>query len=165
VGCGTGGLSLRLAQKCRFVLGIDISEKMIRQAEKRIKKENIENVQFLQTDATRIHRDVNEEFDIATFSFVIHEIVHHQRITILKQTAKVSRSLLIYDYHIPLPRNLYGLSPSVIEFFTSGDHFANFKDYRRRGGLDPILQEAGLVVTDEKINHTGIFRLVAAEVP
>lgn len=44
MGCGTGGISLCLAKKCKKLYAVDISPKMIELCNSKIKKENIDNI-------------------------------------------------------------------------------------------------------------------------
>ena len=49
-GCGVGRLVVPLAEKCVEILGVDISELMLKEAALNCEKRKINNVKFLQTD-------------------------------------------------------------------------------------------------------------------
>lgn len=50
VGCGTGKYALAIADRCKKVIGIDLSEKMIEIARKKATELNVTNVDFWQGD-------------------------------------------------------------------------------------------------------------------
>lgn len=47
VGCGAGRFSVALARKCKEVVGIDLSEAMIRQAHERAQRASVHNLHFI----------------------------------------------------------------------------------------------------------------------
>jgi len=53
VGCGTGNFSIKLAYKGALVTGIDISEKMLRTADKKAKQEKL-NINFVKMDSQNL---------------------------------------------------------------------------------------------------------------
>jgi len=73
IACGTGALSLQMASKAKFVMGIDLSESMISQARKTQQKNAITNVEFQKMDATDLKNFQDKEFDVATISMAIHQ--------------------------------------------------------------------------------------------
>ena len=62
VGCGTGRHSIELAKRGFNVTGIDISEGMLKEAEKTAQKENVK-VKFIKADAVKFRTD--EKFNAA----------------------------------------------------------------------------------------------------
>ncbi|MEM7373475.1 MAG: class I SAM-dependent methyltransferase [Bacteroidota bacterium] len=58
--CGNGMLSSRLAVKCGEVVGVDLSEGLVQQAQSHFPRTNIS---YLQGDATRLGEVVNGPFD------------------------------------------------------------------------------------------------------
>lgn len=56
VGCGTGRHSIELAKRGYRVTGIDISQEMLKEAQKRCTEENV-SVEFIQTDAANFNLD------------------------------------------------------------------------------------------------------------
>jgi ubiquinone/menaquinone biosynthesis C-methylase UbiE len=47
IGCGTGGLSIELAQKCKHVYAVDVSEAMISVLKRKTDDSNISNITAL----------------------------------------------------------------------------------------------------------------------
>lgn len=162
IGCGTGGFTLKLAGKSNYVLGVDISARMIETAQKRKKQQNITNVDFTQLNALQLSKFVKGKFDYTIIAFIIHEIVDSERIILLKELRKVAKLIVIYDYHIPLSFHPVSIFIRFIEFVAGREHYQNFRNYSKAGGLDPLLREAGFKIAHSKVNRTGTFRIVAA---
>lgn len=57
IGCGTGYYTIYAAQRCDNVTGIDLSEKMIKLADKKLRKKNIKNVALIAADFTKANFD------------------------------------------------------------------------------------------------------------
>ena len=74
---GTGDLLLELAplDKIKSAVGLDLSEKMLQVAEKKIQKSNLQKpVKLVKADAAAIPFD-NSSFDVATIAFGIRNVV------------------------------------------------------------------------------------------
>jgi ubiquinone/menaquinone biosynthesis C-methylase UbiE len=162
IGCGTGGFTLKLAEKSNYVLGVDISAKMIETAQKRKMRQDMKNVDFTQLNALQLTKFVKGKFDYTTIAFILHEIADSERVLLLKELRKVAKMIVIYDYHIPLSFHPVSVFIRFIEFGAGREHFQNFRNYSKAGGLDPLLKEANLKIKHSKINGTGTFRIVAA---
>jgi ubiquinone/menaquinone biosynthesis C-methylase UbiE len=158
IGCGTGAFAMKLARHCAHVTGVDISGKQIKMAKKRLARSKIQNVNFIHADASSLPEMLDRKYDAAFFSFVIHEMSHENRIKILKSVSHVATQLIILEYNTPHPMSLYGLSTRLIEFFAGGEHYANFKDFLNRKGMDGILSDANLTTHAQWINRKKIFR-------
>ena len=162
VGCGTGGFTLEIAKKCKNVLGIDVSGKQIQHAKTRLSKSNLTNIEFKHVHAANLSNEINLKFDIAIFTFMLHEIDQKDRLTILNEISKLAETIIILEYNIPHPYNFYGIGSRVIEFLAGWNHFSNFLDFNKRGGINKILKEFGFHISEEKINRKNIFKIVVA---
>jgi len=163
VGCGTGGFSLKMAERSNFVLGIDISKKQIDIAQKRLDQSDRTNAKFIHTNATDLKNHIDEKFDFAILTFVVHEVPQAIRVRILTHIKECASNVLILDYHLPMAKNFSGYSIRLTEFLAGRDHYKNFLDYNARGGLTPLLEEAGLEIVQDKINRPQVFRTVVAK--
>ena len=163
VGCGTGGFTLEIAKKSKNVLGIDISGKQILQAEDRLSNSNLTNANFKHVHAANLANEIDLKFDIAVFTFMLHEIDQKDRLTILNEISKLAKTIIILEYNIPHPYNFYGIGSRVIEFLAGWNHFSNFLDFSKRGGINNILEESGFHVTEERINRKSVFKIVVAK--
>ena len=162
IGCGTGAFTTEIAKKCKYVTGIDISNKQIMQANNRLKNSNLANLKFVHINALNISKEFDTEFDFAIFTFMLHEINHDDRIALLKEISKVVKEIIVLEFNIPQPKNIWGLINRTIEFIAGKNHFSNFLDFKRRGGINNILNEAGFQITEEKINRKNVFKIVVA---
>src|SRR3990172_11231407 len=70
VGTGTGKQAFAFARKGHDVIGIDLSESMLKAAKK---KNKYENVKFEVADATHLPFE-NDSFDVSCASFVLHDM-------------------------------------------------------------------------------------------
>ena len=73
IGCGTGKNTEWLQTKATFLLGIDFSEAMLQQAEKKML---LSHVQLLQANILEPWAFVQQSFDVVIFSLVLEHIEH-----------------------------------------------------------------------------------------
>ena len=94
VGCGTGNFTLKLAQKQCFVVGIDISEKMLKIAREKIKDSDY-GIEFYNMDIYSLEFP-DEAFD-AVFSMATFEFIHkpHAAFMELQRVLKPGGQILI----------------------------------------------------------------------
>jgi len=62
----------------------------------------------------------------------------------MKRVVKQDGALILIDFQVPLPRNIWGVSARAIEFLAGGSHYQSFKDYLANGGLEDIPKNHGL---------------------
>jgi len=162
VGTGTGRLPFQFAERSEFILGLDLSSWNISVAEKKRKKAGIENIQFVHGSILNINELTDKHFDFAVTTFVLHEMPHQLRIDALKKMREVADKIIIGDYKVPVPKGFAGLSVNVVEFLAGPDHFKNFRDYVKRGGVYALAKDAGLKIVKENSNrlpHASVFVL------
>jgi SAM-dependent methyltransferase len=160
IGCGTGGFTMKMAQTSKYVLGVDISEKQVAIAQKRLSRAGLQNVEFLHINAAHLEKQINEKFDYAILTFIVHEVQHSERLSILAEVKKVADKILILDYYHPMAKNFSGYIIRLTELFAGRDHYKNFLDYNKRGGLPPLLEKSGLEILQDRINKPRVFRTV-----
>lgn len=162
VGCGTGGFTMEISKKCKHVVGIDISRKQILQAQNRIKNSEVKNIEFIHINAKNIVEIFDTKFDFALLTLILHEINHQDRIELLEAVSKIAETIIILEYNVPHPYNVWGILTRTIEFFAGKNHFTNFLDFKKRGGINKILKESNFQISEEKINSKNIFKIVLA---
>lgn len=143
-GCGTGRLSFQLADKCGKVVGLDLSITNINVAEANLKLNPINNVSFIHGDISRIVNNSEEKFDYAVLTYVIHEVPEMERIKILNGLKSVANKIIIGDYLVPAPKGLMNKFNFLVEFFAGNDHFTNYKNYVKNGGIKFLIEESSL---------------------
>jgi len=105
IATGTGKQAFAFAKKGYDVISIDLSEAMLKVANK---KNKYENVKFEVADATNL-RFENNSFDISCVSFGLHDMPLTIREKALKEMARVTKTkgtIVIVDYS--LPKNRFG---------------------------------------------------------
>ena len=113
IGCGTGIWSNLFRLHGATVTGIDFAPKMIG-----IAKKKYPGIGFAVADAGAIADYPDDSFDIATLSFVLHDIV--DRSGLLREMRRISQKLVIFDYGGDIP-----FIPAVFEFF-EGNRYKDF---------------------------------------
>lgn len=150
VGCGTGRLSFTLSEKCRSVLGIDLSESNISRAQLTLKNRPDNRISFLHGDISEI-KEMNGHFDYATLTYVLHEVDEDERVKLLIDIADIADKIIIGDYLFPAPKGSGSIISEVIEFVAGANHYRNFKSYMKNGGLKPLADSANLIISYEHL--------------
>lgn len=146
IGCGTGSLAFFLSQKCRYVLGVELSRRMVDYANSMREEKNISNVKFLNGDAGRISELTKERFDYAVFSLSLHEMKSDTRAKALEEIKRVADKLIIYDYLVKEKTSFQGILNSIIEFIAGRDHFENYKTFLKENGIFGLLENGGFKI-------------------
>ena len=162
-GCGTGRLSFRLADKCKRITAIDLSVKNITFAKSKQSLLPKNNLSFLHDDTSILKAEENILYDYAVISYVIHEIPERDRVDILKELKSFSKRLIISDYISPIPHNGYGLLTYVVEYLAGSDHYKNFKNYVKNGGIKSLADKADLKIIRQISNRKNSMHLAVLE--
>ena len=161
--CGTGSQSLILARKAGRVLGFDYNGVSVECARGRIPR-GAKNLSFVEADARDLPFIADGEFDYATITLALHEMNPANRIPVLKELSRTARFLLVADYATPLPSSFAGRFTRGIEKMAGREHYANFCSFQESGGLDGLLEEAGLENVEEFPVLGGIARIILCRV-
>jgi len=144
--CGTGAQVLEYGRRGIVATGIDISPSMLKIATRSMRRQKAMNVSFQLADATNLPFP-NGYFDYASISLGLHDKekpIRYQIISEMKRIIKQDGALILIDFQVPLPRNVWGVLARAIEFLAGGSHYQGFKDYLANGGLEDILKNNGL---------------------
>jgi ubiquinone/menaquinone biosynthesis C-methylase UbiE len=158
--CGSGGLTYQLAQRCTRVVGIDHSPAMIRRAEALRIDRGFEHVAFRVADATALTDFADLEFDAATISMALHEMPTAIRDQVLPEMLRVARRVVAIDFAVPMPTNWAGIRNRTFELIAGPHHYRGFRDYTRRGGLLPLIEDCGATVAFQRPVDQGTLTLV-----
>ena len=158
IGCGTGRLSLALADKCGSVLGVDLSRRNIARANLVLARGRHSNVTFRHTDAGQAFQ-AGEHFDYAVMTLMLHEVPPAERAGLLLEAARVADKIIIGDYLVPAPGLLLGALVETVEFSAGADHYRNYKDFVRGGGIPGLAAGAGLTIVKEIKNSPPVTHL------
>ncbi len=165
VGCGTGAQLERYRDAGCTVACVDKSPGMLAQVGRRLG-----NVDARLTDGTVLPFEDNA-FDLATISFVLHEVSPGLRPQIVGEMARVVRSdgrLLVTDF-VPGPWSMKGrlYRPFImsVEFAAGFDHFRHHRDFLRSGGVPGLASQVGLDIEDERFVGGGTIGLYLLATP
>jgi SAM-dependent methyltransferase len=157
IACGTGNLLVTLSAKCSEAVGIDLSELMIASANRTKDRKRLTTIDFQTADAADLSRFGEKRFDYAVLSMALHQFPGEIRTAILGEAAKTAKNLILADYTVPRPGNLFGLMSLAIEFLAGIEHYQSYLSYYLNGGIEYILEEGGLTYTEKKLCGSGVF--------
>jgi ubiquinone/menaquinone biosynthesis C-methylase UbiE len=152
VGCGTG-TQLALYHKAGCMLfGVDTSAAMLEKARRKLG----DSATLYLGDAAHMTFP-DKMFDLVTMVLVLHEMPALLRPAVLsecKRVVKTAGRVLLIDFNFgPYPFPMGYVWRVLRRFFeiTSGrQHYANYLDFRARGGLEPLIADAHFSV-DKKV--------------
>jgi len=160
VACGTGAQVFHLAPKSEFVVGVDLAESMINKAIQLKNKYKAENTEFKICDAADLKSFYNGQFDYATMSIALHQFSPELHTSILHEMKRISKKIIIVDYAVPLPKNIFGYGSKWAEFIAGIEHNRNFRKYYKAGGLNSILPQNKLEIIHSEFFAKEAFQLV-----
>ncbi len=141
VGCGTGALTKVLYDKGLKVTGVDPASGMLKQANNRLKNDDIE---FIQIEAGEQLPFPDNTFDIVISSYVAHGLKSKERMKLYKEMKRVSkRYVILHDYN-----ETRGLITTIVEFLEGGDYFNFIKVVKDE--LNSIFQKVQVVNVDTR---------------
>ena len=150
--CGTGTLSIKLAEFGAKVKGIDLSPHMLKKARKKNPTGN-----FIEGDATNLpFKDC--EFDTVVASFCLHEMPTEVIEKTLKEMGRVVRKngeIFIIDFSLPKNRVLRFFGYNFLRIFECA-YYSNFVKL----DLEKLLKSAKLTSTHKKSILAGFGRML-----
>ena len=144
--CGTGAQVLEYGRHGIVATGIDISPSMLKIATRNMRRQKAVNVSFQLANATILPFPAGY-FDYGFISLGLHDKgkpIRYQIISEMKRVVKPDGALILIDFQVPLPRNVWAVSARAIEFLAGRAHYQDFRDYLANGGLEDILKNHGL---------------------
>jgi len=160
VGCGTGRFSFSVSDKCKSVLGIDLSTRNIERANLILAENPNDKISFQHKNISAIISGGKEHFDYAVMTFVIHEVDEEKRVNLLKEIAQVADKIIIGDYLVPKPKGFWSGLNEIVEFVAGSEHYRNYKNYTANGGIYYLANKAGFRIVNEIKNQPSTSHLV-----
>jgi len=163
VGCGTGMLAVKAAQKGAEVIGIDQSPAMLKLAREKAQASGME-VDFRIAQAQSLN--LEKKFDAVTVTFALSEISPDEVEMVVADLAeylKPGGKMIVADEARPTKapqRMVSGLQRAIVALLT---FIAIEERPTRLHDLRALLEAAGLIVTDEQLFQSGALHLVVAE--
>ncbi len=136
--CGTGNQLIYLAQNGFTKLhGLDLSEDMLA-----IGKKTNHSIRFYLEDAANTSF-ADASFDFIMISLALHEKDYMTQKNVLMEIARLIRPdgyVFIADFLFDQKTSLWSKTViSLIEKISGGEHYQNFKNYIRRGGIPHVV--------------------------
>jgi ubiquinone/menaquinone biosynthesis C-methylase UbiE len=157
IACGTGALTLAMADHAGHVTGIDLSEEMIITARRTARKRQSQNISFEMLDATDLSDYPDKSFDVAVSSLAMHQFESGTGVRVLREIKRVARRIIIADYNCPMRPGPAAWLAYLIEYIAGGDHYRNFRQYMTDAGLNKLASEAGLSISSQEEKGSGVF--------
>jgi demethylmenaquinone methyltransferase/2-methoxy-6-polyprenyl-1,4-benzoquinol methylase len=105
LGCGTGALSLRAAQKGATVRGIDPNPEMLEIAQARAEAASLDQaIQFCEMGVAELDGESPQSYDVVTSGLCLSELTEDERSYAIRQACRLLKSgglLLVADEVIP----------------------------------------------------------------
>ena len=162
VGCGTGRFSFSVNDKCKSVLGIDLSKRNIERATLTLSGNPSEKISFQHKSVSDVISD-GEHFDFAVMTYVIHEVNEEEREDLLNEVAEVADKIIIGDYLYPKPAGLWSILTEMVEFAAGTEHYKGFKSFLTGGGILGLAERSGFKVIKEIKKKPLPFHIVVLE--
>lgn len=163
VGCGTGRLAFLLTDTCPAILGIDLSQRNIALAQRRLSRSSHRAVAFEHRSVLDLRTGGHTHFDVAIMTYVLHEVPPEERIPLLQDIAAIAGTVIIGDYRVPVPGGYGSYVNDAVERFAGSDHYRNFRSYVARGGLRGEVAAAELTLLEEFTGTSPTSHLVAVQ--
>jgi len=158
VGCGTG-TQLALYQKAGCKLyGIDLSPSMLAAARQKLG----DSADLRLEDASKMSFAA-ATFDLVTIVLALHEMPAGLRCEILEECRRVVKPdgrMMLMDYHFgphPFPMGWVWKAMVVMMEMSAGrQHYANYRDFISRRGLQGLVGDLGLRVDKCFVTESGV---------
>ena len=154
VATGTGKQAFAFAEKGYDVTGIDLSEAMLRVANK---KNRYKNARFQVADATNLPFEDNS-FDVSNVSFALHDMPLIIREKVLKEIVRVTRRpgmIVIIDYALPKNRVGRFLVYHCVRLYER-EYYSRFI----KSDLEALLRKSGVEIREERRAILGAVRIL-----
>jgi ubiquinone/menaquinone biosynthesis C-methylase UbiE len=151
---GTGSQAFAFARRGCNVIGIDLSKDMLNRARS---LNRYENVRFEIADATRVPFPANC-FDVSCISMALHDMPRERRHLVLEEMKRVSKRVVVVDYHIPENKAERWLHVS----FTSLYESKYYRDFARQD-LRWLLRQHRLRVVKEAYGLINFVRILVCD--
>lgn len=162
IGCGTGELVFCLSRKATMVVGLDMNVEVLEYARIKKRRLQLENVEFVTRDVNDLGFLTGTYFDYVVLSMVLHQFSLAEANQVLDSARRAAKYIIMADFAHPLPKNAIGRGAMLIERMAGGQHYLNFKDYQKQGGLNDFLDYHQLAIIENQIGGLGAIRIIKA---
>lgn len=97
IGCGTGEMTRKLAEKCENVIGIDVAPGMIKEA---LARTHNKRIHYFRGDAEAFLKEAQQEYDVIVSIAAFHHMDYEYMLSLCKNALKKDGLLVLQDlYH------------------------------------------------------------------
>jgi len=169
LGCGTGALTLRAAQKGAKVKGIDINPQMLEIAQKQVIKKNLlQNINLCEMGVVELETEKSDSCDMVMSGLCFSELSEDELIYTLKEIKRILKPggfLLIADEIRPkniLKRILNGIVKFPLVIIT---YIITQTTIHSIENLPEKIKKSGLLIESVRLNNMENFIEVVAKNP
>ncbi len=162
-GCGTGRLPFQLEDKCSRIDAVDLSQRNINIANKKLNNKPSQKIFFHHNDLSNFLNNCGTHYDYSVMTYVIHEINEDMRENIIKTLADFSDHIIIADYLYPVKRSFWSILNNTVEFVAGKEHYKGFKSFIAAKGLSGLAERTGLKIIKEIKNKPLTSHIVMLE--
>jgi ubiquinone/menaquinone biosynthesis C-methylase UbiE len=109
----------------------------------------------------------NDSFDYVSICFGLHDKERDLRnrvVTEMKRVVKQNGYLVLADFQVPLPGNIWSVFARSVEFIAGGSHYQGFKDFISHNGLEKIVTDHQLYQEKTGVYKGGILKIIKARI-
>jgi ubiquinone/menaquinone biosynthesis C-methylase UbiE len=169
LGCGTGALTLRAAQRGAMVKGVDINPQMLEMAGERVRERGLgQNVELVEMGVAELDGEEAQRYDAVMSGLCFSELSKDEVAYTLKEVARILRPgglLLIADEVKPqglIKRMIHWLIRVPLSAFT---YAITQQKTHAISNLSKELTGAGLLVVSTQLSSLGSFGEFVARRP
>jgi ubiquinone/menaquinone biosynthesis C-methylase UbiE len=167
IGCGTGALTLRAAQKGAYVKGIDINLRMLEAAQKRANEMNVaQNVEFCEMGVALLDGEISENYDVVMSGLCFSELTGDELIYTLKEIKRILKpngTLLIADEVKPNSFSKKLLNWLIISPLAIFTYILTHATTKAIESLPEMAERSGFMIDSVRVNKTGNFMELIAK--
>lgn len=169
IGCGTGALTLRAAQKGSIVKGIDVNSQMLEIANKRAAEAKLEqNIELCEIGVAELSGEEAESYDVVMSGLCFSELAEDELIYSLKEVERILKPrglLLIADEVMPknIPKRIFHrlirFPLVIITYLLTQTTTSSVRNLTER------IKEAGLLIESVRLSKMENFIELVAKKP
>jgi ubiquinone/menaquinone biosynthesis C-methylase UbiE len=169
LGCGTGALTLRAAQKGAKVKGIDINPQMLEIAQKEaVKKNLLQNVTLSEIGVAELGNEKSKSYDVVMSGLCFSELTESELIFTLKEINRILKpsGLLLVADEVRPKNNLKRILNDLLRFpLAVITYLITQTTVHSIDNLTEKIKESGLLIESARLNNNGNFIEVVAKNP
>ncbi len=168
LGCGTGALTLRAAQKGAWVKGIDVNAQMLEMAQKRAEEAKlIQDIELCEMGVAELGTEEAESYDVVMSGLCFSELTEDELIYTLKEVKRILKpgGLLLTADEVN-SRSIWNILNWLIRFpLVIITYLITQTTASAVKNLPEKIKEAGLVIDSFSLNKTKNFMVLVARKP